>query len=317
MITPSLHPRSEFKSFSRGVLNSPRSNFLAFHPHTAPNSLVILGHHLVGVSVAAVETCICIPSLSLCFDIGKSPSYALPMRHVALTHGHCDHVHGLPLHIATRALQKLPPATYYTPPAIASDLSNLVAAVGKLEQSELRFQPTVLQPGAPAVKLKRGWELRSVYTQHSVPSQGYVVDRVYRKLKKEYRGMETQDIISMKKNGIVVDEEQRTAEIVFTGDTTWVGVEKVIDAVGGKLKVLVTECTFLQGEVSRQKAKRLGHVHIEDIMNAEEVLAGVDRFVLTHFSSRYGQQEIKDAVKLLPEVLRNKCHPFGIGPHRE
>src|SRR4051794_1588686 len=50
--------------------------------------------HVVGYSVAGEETVVQIPELNVCFDIGRSPYFALTSDIVCITHAHMDHIAG-------------------------------------------------------------------------------------------------------------------------------------------------------------------------------------------------------------------------------
>ncbi|MCJ7543023.1 MAG: MBL fold metallo-hydrolase [Phycisphaerae bacterium] len=60
---------------------------------------------LAGYSVAGEEAVIVAPELDCVFDIGRCPREALVVNHLLLTHGHMDHVAGLPYYFAQRDFQ--------------------------------------------------------------------------------------------------------------------------------------------------------------------------------------------------------------------
>jgi ribonuclease BN (tRNA processing enzyme) len=56
-------------------------------------SRITLGQiSLVGYSVAGEETLVQVPELNVCFDIGRSPYFALTSDIVCITHAHMDHI---------------------------------------------------------------------------------------------------------------------------------------------------------------------------------------------------------------------------------
>ena len=63
------------------------------------------------VSVAGMETCIGLPSLKTCFDIGHGHRSTARNHTVLFTHAHIDHMGGIGHHAATRSLLSMAPPT--------------------------------------------------------------------------------------------------------------------------------------------------------------------------------------------------------------
>lgn len=262
---------------------------------------------LCGISIAAVETCIWMPSLSLAIDSGKSPRGAIPMKYMAITHGHCDHIHGLPLHAATRSLQKLPPATYFIPTQINEQTKQFIKSVSDLEEHEINVNltPTSYEDEEKYIDIGKGKYIKSFKTYHTIASQGYIIYRKVRKLKEEYKNMDHKQF--KKFNDIYI--EKYIPEIGFTGDTTIQAIEECEDC--RLCKVLVTEMTFIDKERSVDHARRLGHIHIEDVIDNYELFQHNQYVVFTHFSARYSNEQILKAMQRLPSGLREKSIAFG------
>lgn len=267
---------------------------------------------ICGISIAATETCIWIPSLSLAFDAGKCPLQAIGMRYMAITHGHCDHVHGLPLHLATRTLQKMSPPIYFVPPAIRANIEELVSVVAKLEESDMQANIRPLSPSDDMVELKRGWLLKSFQTYHTVPSQGYIVYQRRRKLKSQYLGRSADELTALKQCGTEIDRVEFVPEIAFTGDTSLDTIAQYEDV--RRATVLITEMTFLDDIVSAADSRAFGHIHLDEVVERAELFRDNRYVIFTHFSARYSEKYIREAMQKLPQPLRSKSQALGVGP---
>lgn len=276
----------------------------------APSTVEVGGYKFYGISIAAVQTCICIPSLSLAFDAGKSPSGAVPMRYMAITHGHSDHVYGLPLHLATRNLQKLPAATYFAPAEIEADIRNLVDAVGRLEGSVFEIELVPLTPASDAIEVKRDWLLKAFRTNHTVPSLGYILYKRKKKLKTDFAGKTGRELARLRQSGVELEDHTLIPEIAFTGDTRLDAIAESEDCRNAR--ILITELTFLDDICSPEQARKFGHIHIEEVIKRHDIFKDNSHVIFTHFSARYSSDFITEAIARLPYGLRQKCIPFGV-----
>src|SRR5437762_7384102 len=71
--------------------------------------------HVVGYSVAGEETVVQIPEMNVCFDIGRSPYFALTSDFVCISHSHMDHLAGLGYYLSQRSFQGMKPGTVLLP----------------------------------------------------------------------------------------------------------------------------------------------------------------------------------------------------------
>lgn len=294
--------------------NNNNSNSGAEDERYEVSRLEVGGVTLYGVSVGAVETCVWVPSMSLAFDSGRCPRGVVRMQHMAVTHGHCDHVHGVPLHAASRSLLHYSPPTYFVPPVIASDVRGLLSAVSRLEGlSETEgpaadVQPLSVDDGTYA-PLGKGLFLKAVQTQHSVPSQGYVACRRTTKLKPELVGTNIKKL-RKERPDVAVQDVVYVPLIAFTGDTT---LRAVADSeLLRTARILIVEMTFIDDQRSRQQANDMGHVHIDDVIENAHLFERNQFVVFCHFSARYTRAQIAAALQRLPHALRAKSYALGV-----
>jgi ribonuclease Z len=269
--------------------------------------LNLAGTAVRGVSIGGVETCLQLPGYDLCFDIGRAPRSAVHRSRVAFTHAHLDHMGGIAMHVATRALTSLAPPTYLLPASNLADLEAMLQAWRRLDRSRLPCHLVPLRPG-DAFDLGGGNQLRAFATQHRIPSLGYAIYSVRHKLRSEYQGLPGAELRRLREAGEPITTQLECCDVAFTGDTC-------IDALDEqpwlyRARLLVIEATFLDDRVSVQACRGKGHVHLD------EILERADRFenqaiLLTHFSARYALSEIRAILeRRLPPSLRERVHPL-------
>src|SRR5262249_38889426 len=70
---------------------------------------------VIGYSVAGEETVIQIPELNVCFYIGRCPYFSLTSDYLCISHGHMDHLAGLPYYLSQRYFQGMKAGTVFLP----------------------------------------------------------------------------------------------------------------------------------------------------------------------------------------------------------
>ncbi|MFH1469314.1 MAG: MBL fold metallo-hydrolase [Pseudomonadota bacterium] len=251
--------------------------------------LILAGTAVHGVSIGGVETCIQLPGYDLCFDIGRCPRSAVHRSRVAFTHAHLDHMGGMAMHTATRALTAQEPPTYLLPAKELAGVQNLLAAWRRLDHSRLACELVPLEPG-DRYDLGAGQELVAFATRHSVPSLGYGLFSSKQKLKPAYQGLPGTTLRDLRLAGEPITETVRTCDVATLGDSR-------IDVLDEQpwlyeARLLILEATFLDERVGVAETRAKGHVHLD------EILERADRFLnqallLTHFSARYSSDEIR------------------------
>ncbi|KAG5551657.1 hypothetical protein RHGRI_009918 [Rhododendron griersonianum] len=236
------------------------------------------GYSVEGVSLGGHETCVIVPELKAVFDIGRCLSRAVHQNFLFITHAHLDHIGGLPMYIATRALYNLKPPTVFVPPCIKDDVEKLLDIHRNMSQVELNLELVALDVGE-TYEMRSDLVVRPFKTYHVIPSQGYVIYSVRKKLRKKYMHLNGKEIEKLKKSGVEITDTILCPEVAFTGDTMSDFFLDPRSADALRAKVLITEIIE----------------HAQWIRNKA--------ILLTHFSSRYNMEDIRQAVsKLQPKV---------------
>lgn len=272
--------------------------------------LQLAGQAVRAVSVGGLETCIELPGWDLAFDIGRCPPTAARLRHVFVTHGHVDHLGGIAHHCALRDLWSLTEPVYVVPAEAAEDVEALFAVWRRLDKSALPCRVVPIRPG-DEFELRPGWVVRAFRAVHRIPTLGYALIRRRKRLAVALRGRAPAELAARRQAGEPLDEVWEEVQVAFCGDTT---ADVLRQELVQRARLLILECTFPHPEVPVDKARRTGHVHLDELIARADELQQ-ERILLTHFSSRYDARRIRQILReRLPAGLAERVVPLLPGP---
>ena len=251
---------------------------------------------LAGYSVAGEESLIIAPELDCCFDIGKCPREALNMNHVLLSHGHMDHVAGLPYYFAQRDFQGIGRGKAIVHVDLVGPIRDLMNAWGKVEGHIPPFELVGVK-GGDDFEIRRGLVARVFPARHLPTSLGYCVVDVRQKLKEEHAGLTGPQIVELKKKGVEITNRVEYPLVAYLGDTGKANYSALPFVANAK--ALLIECTFFDEE-HLQRARAGKHIHVADL---PEMLEGMnnEHIIIIHVTRRTNMAAAK---KILHKSLR-------------
>jgi ribonuclease Z len=236
---------------------------------------------IFGESVAGEATCLQVPELDLGFDIGSCPRSMLPSKHLAITHGHMDHIGGLAYYCSQRRFQGMGNAKIVCDARIAPAIKRMMDGYVDLERQRTPFDVIPLLPDQP-YEIKNNIFLRGFETEHTCPSFGWSVSERRTKLKPEFLELPQDKLKELKDRGVPITNTFQIPLVSYTGDTA-PGPHLLREDVR-KSQIVIAECTFFEPD-HKDRAKVGMHMHLDDICEWLRVLE-CQWLVLVHVSRR-------------------------------
>ena len=274
----------------------PRSGQIGF--------LYLPPYRIQGISIAGEQTAVHLPELDVVFDIGLCPRPALSAPFVALTHGHMDHVAGLPYYFSQRMFQKMGVGSCICHEEIASDIQTMMGGWVDLERQCTPHNIIPIRPGGE-LEIKPNIYIKALKANHTVPALSYVVMEHRKKLKEQYCGVPQNQLRELKLGGEEITNTLKMPLVACTGDT------EVNDSLFGpefvNAPIVLTECTFFEQE-HKKRASVGKHIHIEHL---SELMCfwKAEHVVITHTSRRTGLDYIKRCIsEKVAEEHQHRIH---------
>jgi len=248
--------------------------------------------HVLGYSVAGEETVCQIPELNVCFDIGRCPYFALTSDVVCITHGHMDHLAGLPYYLSQRYFQGMKGGTVLLPRELERPVDAMLKCWRDVERQSTPYTLVPMSAGQ-MYEVRRDFGIRAFATHHGGVSLGYALVSVREKLKPEYLGRPGPELVELKKHGVEIQYRVEVPLVTFLGDTAAGSVFEQPDVVNAE--ILLTEITFFEPD-HKLKAKHGRHLHLDHFVELLPNLKN-QHIVVTHVSRRTGIRKARHLLR--------------------
>lgn len=259
--------------------------------------LYIPPYRICGESIAGETTCLMVPELDLGFDVGSCPRAILPTKHLAITHGHMDHIGGLAYYCSQRRFQGMGSAKILCDARIAPAIKRMMEGYVDLERQRTPYDLVPLLPDQP-YEIKNNIFLKGFETEHTCPSFGYVVYERRTKLRPEFLDLPQDKLRELKDRGTEITRALQIPLIAYTGDTA-PGPHLIREDVR-KAQIVISECTFFEPD-HKERAKVGMHMHIDDIAEWLRVLE-CEHIILVHVSRRTDMQYARERIAAISGV---------------
>lgn len=253
------------------------------------------GIRVIGFSLAGEESVVAAPEYNVCFDAGRAPREIISIDNLCLSHGHMDHAAGIAYYLSQRAFVGNTPGRIIAPRGLAGAIQRLMGVWADIEghpsPGEIVGVDTLED-----VSLRRNLLVRPFAVNHGLDALGYTLIEVRHKLKAEHHGKSGPQLVTLKKEGIEIEERTEVPLLTYTGDTAlgrWLDHAFIRESHG-----LLLECTFFDRE-HVQRARAGKHLHVIDLPELLEAIPD-SQILLTHLTRR---TDLREAKRILEKAL--------------
>lgn len=271
------------------------------------DELNVCGLTLRGVTAGGSLTCLMVPELGLMFDVGPRLLGQMKFDTILVSHGHQDHLGGLPYLVSQRQMMRAGAPDVHLPSEVMDPLQRIFAAWGEIEDFPIEVELHGHDPG-DVVQLRDG-VARCVRSVHRVPSLAWIYERHSRRLQPQYAGRPGPELAALRRDGVEITDTHVHPLLCVTGDTQIELFDR--EPLVRQCSVLVHEVTGWDGRRGREQVREWGHTHVDEMIERAERFEG-DALVLVHRSLRHTRKEAEQIVReRFPASVLDKVHVFG------